>query len=238
MTALHSWKRRLWGPSYPLENGPPYRNPDGSPLFPGGAQGGPLNGMNDDGPQTGNPVVLTFTGTLTADTQVAIFILDQTAGAPSGGRWVGAEITAASGSTATQVGDLIAADFNARSWAGWTGATNALGAVTFTPQAAGTAQGWVLYKNAVGVAGGAVVDPIDPLPPSGVDGPNSSPHGVDFWISRSGGQGSLWYYWIDVDSAPGPDTKRLMPEFLADDTIDQAYRADVGARARDLGYGE
>ena len=238
MTKYHEWKRRLWGGDYPIENGPPYRLPDGSPVFPG-ASSGPVNGVDDNGPATGNPVVITFSGTATDDTEVLVIIDDNTASAPAGGRVVGANIVAASGSTANQIGDLIAADFNARAWPGWIGASNAGGVVTFTPQAAGSATGQVFYSTAPGGSSGTggINLPPNPLPPGGVDGPNQSQFGVDFWLSRSGGQGTLWYYWIDVDSTPGPDTKRPLLEFLQDDNIDDNYRNDVEVRARDLGWG-
>ncbi len=92
---------------------------------------------------------------------------------------------------------------------------------------------WPSGSNPGGGGGGG--NP-DPLQPGGVDGPTSSPHGVDFWISRSSGQGTLWYYWIDVDNNPGPDTKRNLVEFLDDDNISMDYRNDVRARAMMLGW--
>lgn len=165
MTKYHEWKRRLWGGEYPIENGPPYRDPaTGAPILPGGAQGGPLNGMDDDGPQTGNPVVITFTGTLTANTIVTVLIDDQTASAPAGGRWVGAETpTMASGATAAQVASQIAANFESRSWPGWVSAVAVGDQVTFTPQAAGTATGFALYEGVAGVA--AIGNPVPPAAP-------------------------------------------------------------------------
>lgn len=75
-----------------------------------------------------------------------------------------------------------------------------------------------------------------PLEPEGVAGPISSDYGVNFWLSRSGGLGTIWYYWIDVDNAPGADTKRNLSEFLADGNIIQEYRDDVQARAELLGW--
>lgn len=78
--------------------------------------------------------------------------------------------------------------------------------------------------------------PPPPLGPGEVDGPNDSDHGVHYWVSRSGGQGSIWYYWTSVDNHPDPDTKRNLVEFLADDLILQAYRDDVQARAEMLGW--
>ena len=82
------------------------------------------------------------------------------------------------------------------------------------------------------------VEPALPavLEPGGVSGPHDSPRGIAFWISRSGGQGLRWYYWIDTDSQPGPDTRRQLADFLADDGIDYGYRDDVMQRAASLGW--
>ena len=164
MTKYHEWKRRLWGGDYPIENGPPFQDPDGNPVWPG-LNTGPLNGLDDDGVVSGNPVVLTFSGTLTADTRVFVVIIDETASAPPGGRFVGANIVAPSGSTAAQVGDLVAQDFNARNWSGWISAVNAAGVVTFTPVAAGTAFGEAYYKtdDGSGTVGAPAPMPISEL---------------------------------------------------------------------------
>ena len=76
--------------------------------------------------------------------------------------------------------------------------------------------------------------PVDPFPPGSVDGPNSSPHGQDFWIQRD--MQDVWYVWWDVDSEFGPDVKKLLSMALADEGLDADYRADIAARAAELGY--
>ena len=163
MTAFHAWKRRLWGPDYPFENGPPYLTSDGGPMLPGGIQTGPYRGVDDDGPNTGNPVVLTFTGTASGPLTVGVMIRDEI------GIWVGAAATFATGATADEIGAAIAADFNARNWIGWISAVNALGVVTFNPTGIEDAQGWAIYAPAtVGVtqmgADPINTDPCDPKP--------------------------------------------------------------------------
>ncbi len=67
-----------------------------------------------------------------------------------------------------------------------------------------------------------------------VDGPNSSNYGADYWLQRDANQN--WFWWVNIDTDPGPDIKRPLPEFLADQAITQAYRNDVRARAQELGY--
>ena len=150
MTNFHAWKRRIWGPDYPFENGPPYRDPGtGAPILPGGVTTGPFNGIDDDGPAgPGNPITLTFSGTATDTLNVGVLILDQSAGAPEGGRWAGATITVQNGATADAVAAALAARFDAYSWPGMLPVGVAGAALTFTPQAAGTLEGWVIYSPA------------------------------------------------------------------------------------------
>ena len=167
MTAFHAWKRRLWGPDYPFENGPPYLTSDGRPLLPNGIQTGPYQGVDDDGPfSAGHPVVLTFTGTATGPLTVGVLIREE-----DSGLWAGASATFDTGATADDIGEAIAADFTDLNWDGWASAVNALGVVTFTHTETANSEGWVIYAPAKAGAfqtgGGAPVpepDPCDPKP--------------------------------------------------------------------------
>lgn len=96
------------------------------------------------------------------------------------------------------------------------------------------ARTWPSGSNPAPVSTDPAPNPV--LFPGDVDGPNNSPYGLSYWLSRSGGQGSIWYYWIDTDSHPTPDTKRNLVEFLADDAIQNDYRDDVMQRAAALGW--
>lgn len=145
MTNYHAWKRRLWGPDYPVENGPPYQDPaTGAPMLPGGAQSGPFLGIDDDGPDTANSPAITFSGTATDPITVVVFINDTTA-ASGGQQWVGASVTVPGGTTANALALALEADFEARNHTGWIDADVSGGQITFNAQSAGNATATVLY---------------------------------------------------------------------------------------------
>jgi len=73
-----------------------------------------------------------------------------------------------------------------------------------------------------------------PLPINGVDGPTQSSHGDPFYIQRDAD--NSWHVWWDVDTAPGPDTKRPLPVVIGDENLTPEYRGDIASRATLLGY--
>ena len=218
---------------------------DWSATWPSGSTGGQPPVPNDSATYGGltltntglpdNAGVLTATGSVDENLRIIILMAQDSA---AGDFNIGGQITVSQG---TSLADTAIAIANMLQ-----GLDNMLASATgdvvnYNLQSAGVIDAMRVYIGAQ-ASGGATVPPPapspipSPLPPGGVDGPTSSGHGVNFWLSRSGGQGSIWYYWIDVDNTPGPDTKRNLTEFLADDLIGQNYRDDVRARAELLGW--
>ena len=194
---------------------------------------GLIRELTTNAPQTGNPVVITFTGPATGDLTVGVLIHDETAGAPPGGRWVGATAAIKDVETADEVATKIAADFTARNWDGWVSAVAVGATVTFTPQAAGTATGYVLYAPASSVrALGADPTPV-PVPGGDfVKGPSKT-KGHTYWIQREAG---MWYVWFDVDPDPTtPDVRFALEAFLDDPAHDEVSPA-IRRKARNFGY--
>jgi hypothetical protein len=149
MSNFHAWKRRLWGPDYPFENGPAFIDPNtGNPMLPGGAQSGPLNGIDDTVEAVpANTIDVTFTGPATADTDVALLVYDTGAANPEG-KWTGCIVTVADTSDATAIAAAVAAAFDAQNWNGFLDCGVAAGVVTLKLSGAGTIDSvTVLYKN-------------------------------------------------------------------------------------------
>jgi hypothetical protein len=214
MTKLHEWRGRLYsGDEYPIENGPPYLSASGAPIVPG-AQEGPFNSLDDDGPDTANDPAILFSGTTTAATEVLVFILDGTSPTPN--TWVGAQTVVASGATAAQVAAAVETAFEAKGWAGWTGATVATATITFNS------------TTAAGGGGGGG------NPAGIVTGPHNSPHGQQFWVQKDAS--GKWWYWIDIDSDPDPDVRTALRAFLDNTSVNYDYRVGVHAQAQAMGY--
>ncbi len=105
--------------------------------------------------------------------------------------------------------------------------------VTVEPQASGLR--WIPGRsNALANVVTPLPGPGDSFPPGSVDGPNQTTNGAPYWLQRD--MQDRWYIWWDVDTDPGPDIKKRLARFLADESIEQAYRDDVLARASELGY--
>ncbi len=139
--------------------------------------------------------------------------------------------SAPSGATATQIGDAIAAALG-----GIEGilATNTAGSVAVSLQGAGTINALRMYmeEGGSGIAGGGGIP--TPIPEPIVDGPNSSPHGEDYWLQRDALND--WYIWWDIDADPEPDIKQPLGAFLNNSSVNLQYRADVQTRAGELGW--
>lgn len=180
-----------------------------------------------------NAGTITATGSVDAAVQILVLMAQDSA---AGEFNIGGIVSVAQGTSladvATAVSGMLAGLDNLLS--------SPSGAVVdFNLQSAGVIEKCIIaIGTAPGSAGGPTPGPIpEPgLPPGGVDGPNTATHGDTFWISRSGGQGTLWYYWIDVDNVPGPDTKRLLTEFLEDENLSSEYRGEIAIHAIALGW--
>lgn len=126
MTSLHAWKRRIWGPDYPFENGPPQLDSAGLPIVPDGKPT-PFNGIShiQDAPPLAS-FDITFSGTSGSDEMTVVLWVK------TGSRWVGCSALIPPGATATIVADLVRDAFNAQSFAGFNTATAAVGVLTLS----------------------------------------------------------------------------------------------------------
>ncbi len=150
--------------------------------------------------------------------------------------WAGGQInetvgwSVPSGSTATEVAAAIAAALGSIDGIL---ATPTAGNVDVSLQGAGSIIALRMYMGeGAGSAGGGGA-PV-PIPEPIVDGPNTSPHGADYWLQRDASQN--WFIWWDIDVDPDPDVRQPLETFLANDAVDPNYRADVQARAEALGW--
>lgn len=90
-------------------------------------------------------------------------------------------------------------------------------------------------RRARAVAEGAAVRrPGFSLPIGGVDGPNLSSNGQDYWLQRDGTD--KWWIWFDIDAEPDPDVRQLLNTLLSNTSVNINYRADVRGRAEELGW--
>lgn len=160
MTNFHAWKRRIWGPDWPGENGPPFRDAAGVPIPPSNLAPGPVNGADDTVGAVGAPSAdITFTGTLTQTTEILIVIQYET------GQWASLRTILSGGNTATDIAATFAGIYGGASPIS---ATNVGGVLTVTAPT-NIVEIFVYYGNYVRGRSAPGADPVDAPPPGPLD---------------------------------------------------------------------
>lgn len=234
--SYHAWKRRLWGSDYPIENGPPFLDGTGAPIFPG-TTSGPLGGLDDDGPALGvNPAVVTLSGTATGPGTIIVML------AEADGSWAQANWIFDPGDTAADIAGLLALAFDALNPTGWEETTAVDGAITFTPDTARTVSAYVLYGTA-NLSASQQSDPVpgdpvpdDPTPPpvTDIQGPYQMSSGGYFWVGKAGnGQARIGF---NTDQDPEPDIYVTPNNVAQDGALSADSKNAISGRLVQLGY--
>ena len=230
--SYHAWKRRLWGPDYPIENGPPFLDRKGTPIIPGTGPG-PSAGLSDDGPiAPGNPVVLTLAGTTNAAGAIIVML------AEADGSWTQVNWIFNPGETAADIASFLVLAFNTLNFTGWDPATTNGGAITFTPDTARTVSAYVLYGNTNLSAAQQSDDPADPtpIPPpvTDIQGPYQMSSGGYFWVGKAGnGQARIGF---NTDQDPEPDIYVTPNNVAQDHALSADSKNAISGRLVQLGY--